>query len=164
MDQDPLHAHLLSLVGVCVNRIGKAATTKAFYSDGVVIILMDCEDFCPAEKGPELFAKARAVRSDIPIIIALAYREFETWFIVAVESLLNKHSFREGTEAPAAPESLRDAKGWLSHHLLGLKYDPISHQNLFCRHMDLKIARKSHSFNRLYRKFELLINERGGIC
>lgn len=43
------------------------AAAKAAKREGTVLILLDCEDDCPAELGPRLLAKARAIRSDGPI-------------------------------------------------------------------------------------------------
>src|SRR5262245_49341349 len=53
---------------------------------GSVLILLDSEDDCPANLGPQLAAKAAAVRPDVPIMVALAYREYETWFLAAARS------------------------------------------------------------------------------
>lgn len=134
-----------------------AAATKAAFNNGVVLLLLDSEDFCPAEKGPELLGRAIGVRPDIRYIVALAYREFETWFITSFSSLRDNLPFREGATAPTDPESLRDAKGWLSRNLVGYNYDPISHQSLFCNYVDIQSARESHSFARLYEKINSAI-------
>src|SRR5437667_10491663 len=48
---------------------------------GAVFILVDRDDDCPAELGPHLLERARKTRSDLPIGVVLAKREFETWFL-----------------------------------------------------------------------------------
>lgn len=55
------------------------AAAKAAQGNGTVLILLDCEDDCPASVGPELLSRAHALRPDVPFIVALAYREYETW-------------------------------------------------------------------------------------
>jgi hypothetical protein len=54
------------------------------------------------------------VRGDVPITVALAYREYETWFLAAAKSLRGVGGLPPDLEPPAVPESLRDAKGWLA--------------------------------------------------
>ena len=51
-----------------------AALQAKPHSKGIVLILLDCEDECPATVGPALLTKAQAVRSDVPISVALSHR------------------------------------------------------------------------------------------
>ena len=63
------------------------AAAKAAQSNGFVLILLDCEDQCPAQLGPALLARAQAVRNDVSYLVVLAYREFESWFLASARSL-----------------------------------------------------------------------------
>src|SRR6266478_9694257 len=91
------------------------ATRKArAHEGGSVLILLDCEDECPAQSGPELARRAVAVGGNVPILVALAHREYETWFLAAARSLRGAGGLPADLDPPAAPESIRDAKGWLS--------------------------------------------------
>ena len=54
---------------------------------GGVLIVLDSDDDCPAEQGPALLARAVEARSDRPIAVVLAKREFEGWLLAAAESL-----------------------------------------------------------------------------
>ena len=65
----------------------RLAAAKAAQENGSVLILLDCDDDCPARLGPELLRRAKEGRSDVDMFVALAYREFETWFIAAAHSL-----------------------------------------------------------------------------
>lgn len=47
------------------------AAAKAAQGGGTVLILLDCEDDCPAELGPRLLAMARAVRNDVGYVVPL---------------------------------------------------------------------------------------------
>jgi len=123
------------------------AAAKAAQGGGVVLILLDCEDDCPATLGPDLLRRAKAVRGDVAVIVALAYREYETWFITAVRSLRGVRGLPHDLDPPPAPESIRDAKGWLGKHM-AFGYDPVIHQLEFSRKLDLEQARANSSFNR----------------
>jgi hypothetical protein len=129
------------------------AAAKASQANGHVLILLDCEDDCAARLGPELLRRAEGVRPDVSILIVLAYREYETWFITAADSLQGKFGLREDLRAPADPESIRNAKGWLSQHMQR-PYDPIVHQLDFTRAFDLERARSNRSFARLCDRVE----------
>jgi hypothetical protein len=133
------------------NKYIAMASAKAAQERGAVLILMDCEDDCPAELGPKILEKAKGQRSDIHFIVALAYREFETWFIAAAESFKGSYGFPADLSAPSNFESFRDAKGWLSSRM-SVNYDPVIHQVKFTRLLDIDLAKNSHSFNRLYSK------------
>ncbi|MBI4756755.1 MAG: DUF4276 family protein [Betaproteobacteria bacterium] len=124
------------------------AAAKAAQSQGHVLILLDCEDDCPAILGPELLRRARAVRADVSVRVFLAYREFETWFIAAADSLRGRAGLPDDLIAPADPERTRDAKGWLSERM-PRPYDPIVHQLEFTRAFDLAQAETNASFRRL---------------
>lgn len=127
------------------------ASAKAAQENGTVLILMDCEDACPAAVGPEIWAKASQQRSDVRFVVALAYREFETWFIAAADSFHGAFGLPLDLTVPPDYETYRDAKGWLSSRM-PVKYDPVIHQVKFTRVLNLDSARRSHSFNRLYIK------------
>ncbi len=125
------------------------AAAKAAQSGGHVIILLDCEDDCPATLGPKLLQLARDVRAGVSILVFLAYREYETWFITAAPSLRGLVGLPDDLEAPADPERIRDAKGWFSHRM-SQSYDPIVTNQLdFTRAFDLQQAQVNDSFRRL---------------
>jgi hypothetical protein len=132
---------------------GKAAMRK-----GSLLILLDCEDDCPATLGPALLRRAQAVRADVDIFVALAHREFETWFVTAVPSLGGRRGLPQKTKAPHDVEKIRDAKGWLGDHM-NTSYDPVIHQLEFTREFDLKLARTNRSFDRLYRQIQRFLND-----
>jgi Domain of unknown function (DUF4276) len=126
------------------------ASAKAAQEGGGVIILLDCDDGCPATLGPDLLRRARAVRADVDIIVALAYREFETWFIAAASSLRGMRGLPYDLDPPPSPDSFRDAKQWLGSRM-NMAYDPVTHQLEFTRKFDLEQARSNQSFDRFYR-------------
>ena len=78
---------------------------------GAIFILLDSDDDCPAQLGPELLCRALEARSDLPIAVVLAKREFEAWFLAAAESLRGYKELNNDLEPPNNPEEIRDAKG-----------------------------------------------------
>lgn len=135
------------------------ATEKAAQRGGVVIVLLDCEDDCPAELGPRLLGGAQEIRDDVPILVVLAYREYESWFLSAARSLRGLRGLPTNLEPPENAEAIRDAKGWLGARM-NEAYDPITHQAEFTRTISLTEARSNPSFDRFYRKFSDLLVER----
>lgn len=132
------------------------AAAKAAQWGGAVLILLDCEDDCPAELGPNLLQRAKAVRDDVVILVALAYREYETWFVTAAKSLRGLHGLPDDLEAPQSPEKIRDAKGWLGARMT-FGYDPVMHQLDFTRRFNLEEARSNASFHRFYQRVAELL-------
>lgn len=127
------------------------AAAKAAQGKGTVLILLDCEDDCPAVLGPALSVKARSIRDDIPFLVALAHREFETWFVASAASLRGHHGLPQDIASPPSPESRRGAKEWLGDRM-STPYDPIIHQARFTSAFDLGLARTIPSFDRLVAK------------
>ena len=132
------------------------AAAKAAQAGGTVLILLDCEDDCPATLGPVLLQRAKAVRGDVVVIVALAYREYETWFITAARSLRGLRGLPHDLDPPPVPEKIRDAKGWLGARM-AFGYDPVIHQLEFSRRFDLEEARANPSFNRFYQHTRKLL-------
>lgn len=126
------------------------ASAKAEEYRGFVLILLDCDDYCPAQLGPDLLRRSREVRRDVPIVVALAHREYETWFLSAAVSLRGKCGLPGDLDPPASPEAIRDAKGWLSGRMPN-RYDPVTHQPSLTNSFDLCEAAKNPSFRRLLR-------------
>lgn len=129
------------------NKYVALAAAKAAEKKGCVLIILDCEDYCPATLGPSLLSKAQAVRNDVRYLVVLAYREFESWFIAAAESLRGHFGFPDDFSAPADIEGIRDAKGWLGKRM-NIKYDPITHQHQLTKIFDLDQAQNTASFKR----------------
>ena len=133
------------------------AAAKAAQSQGHVLILLDCEDGCPATLGPELLRRARATRGDVSYLVCLVSREYETWFVTAAESLQGCCGLPANLAPPQDPEQIRGAKEWLSRHM-PYPYDPILHQLDLTRVFDLREAQANHSFRRLVQKIHTVLS------
>lgn len=66
-----------------------------------LLVLLDADDDCPAELGPQLRQRLAARFPNNPVSVNIANREYESWFIASSESLAPLDSV----------EGIRDAKG-----------------------------------------------------
>jgi hypothetical protein len=98
------------------------------------------------------------------VAVALAKCEFEAWFLAAAESLQGHRGLRPDLKPPADPESVQDAKIWLTRHMQrGQPYSPTAHQASFSATMDLELARqRSSSFDKLCRDVRRLVDAMRG--
>lgn len=131
--------------------------------DGGIVILVDADDSCPGELGPALLERARAIRSDLPISVVLAKREFEAWFLAAAASLRGNRSLSEHLEPPEDSEAVRGAKEWLGRHMAGDRsYRETRDQAALAARMDLGAARSAPSFDKWCRDLEALLSQLSG--
>lgn len=119
---------------------------------GLVLVLLDADIDCPAELGPQLIRRAAKARPDRTVRVVLAKAEYEAWFLASAGSLAGRHGFRADMSTPANPESIRDAKGWLSRHRTQAgAYRPTAHQASLTATFDMGAARSAPSFDKLWR-------------
>jgi len=126
-----------------------------------VLILIDADDDCPAELGPELLARARKARSDVSIGVVLAKYEYEAWFLASLQSLAGKRGLPANPPVVADSESIRDAKGYLTRLMPRTRaYSPRHDQPALTDRFDMQMARKrSPSFDKCWREIERLFTE-----
>jgi hypothetical protein len=123
---------------------------------GAVLIVIDSDDDCPKELAPVLLSRATATANGRwPVGVVLAKSEFESWFIAAAESIAGHSGLAPDLCAPADPESIRDAKGWLQKAMPpGRKYSETVDQASLAAKFDLNVARRAPSFDKMYREIE----------
>jgi Domain of unknown function (DUF4276) len=122
-------------------------------------VLIDADDDCPAQLGPELLSRARTSRGDKRIAVILAKREFEAWYLAAAASLAGQHGFPRDLRPPNNAEAPRDCKGWLTKQRPhGHPYKETVDQASIASTFDLKTAREnSPSFDKFYRDVTWLL-------
>ena len=126
---------------------------------GAILILLDSDDGCPAEEGPELLLRATNARSDLPISVVMAKREYEAWFLAAAESLRGQRGLPADLTGPQNPECIRAAKEWLADRMpQGQTYSESSDQPAFTALFDMNAARRVDSFDKCYREIVRLLN------
>ena len=135
---------------------------KAFREGGPearLIVLLDADDDCPAELGPQLLQRL-SVRIPLErVSVSIANREYEAWFIAGLESIASYVSIDADTTVPQDLEDIRGAKEWLSQHMpSGSPYKPTLHQAELSSAVDISLARqRSQSFDRFCREVERLL-------
>jgi len=134
--------------------------TRGIGPKGSLLIILDGDEDCPAELGPELLERARSARSDLPLGVVLAKCEFEAWFLAAAESLRGLRGLPADLPAPADSEKIRGAKEWLSRRLPpGRVYTATADQAAFTAMFDLELAKRASSFEKCYREIIRLLSE-----
>jgi hypothetical protein len=127
---------------------------------GGILILIDSEDDCPAELGPQLFKRARAARNNLPMGVVLAKHEFEAWFLAAAHSLRDCRGLPGNLAPPPDPEAVRGAKEWLSARMpANLKYQETLDQPALTAKFSLVEARQADSFDKCYREITRLLKD-----
>jgi hypothetical protein len=125
--------------------------------EGRVLLLIDANEDCPAQLGPQLLARARQARQDIPISVVLAKREFEAWFLGSLESLGSEYGITPGKSLPRNPEDISGAKEHLSN-LLGIHYSEVIDQPAMAARFDMNVARNAcASFDKCWRTVRALL-------
>ena len=95
----------------------------------------------------------------------VAVREYEAWFLAAIESLRGTRGIRLDATSHTDPESPRDAKGELQARMgAGRVYAPTVDQAALTQQMDLAtVHRRCRSFRRMVRVVGELVAAMGGV-
>ena len=128
-----------------------------------VLILFDGDSDCPAELGPQVQHWAAASACNLPCEVVIAHREYEAWFLAAIESLRGHPTVRNDAGLHPNPERHRDAKGQLENRMQNrISYQERIHQPAFSAKFSLPDAyRWSRSFRKLTHSFGLLVRSMG---
>ena len=118
---------------------------------GWILILLDADDDCPASRGREILERAKGIVPHRRVVVVLANREFEAWFIASAATLDGFRSFEcTAEDAVADAEAPRNAKGWISQRMRGKSYGETTDQPAFADRFDLELAyERSRSFRKL---------------
>jgi hypothetical protein len=123
-----------------------------------LLLTQDADDACPKNWAPTIAGWIRPLQLPFPVAVVLFYREYETMFLAASQSLqgqpLQGQVQRAGLPAGAVfqgnPETPRSAKGWIREQL-GRPYVETIDQEAFTRTLDMADGRLGQlsSFRRL---------------
>ncbi len=128
-----------------------------------ILILFDSDDDRPCEMGPQVQSWARDEAGELPCVVVLAHREYEAWYLAAIESLRGTRGVRADAESHPDPESPRGAKGQLELRLVeGRSYSETADQTAMTARFDMAQAyRRCRSFRRMVRAFGLIAADLG---
>ncbi len=134
--------------------------TQRIDGQGAIFIVLDADDACPAQLGPELINRVSQTRSDLPIAVVLAKYEFEAWFLASAESLRGQRGLKDNIQPPNEPETIRGAKEWLTHRMEGSRtYSETHDQPALAALFDMEQARQADSFDKCYRDIVSLLEK-----
>jgi len=123
-----------------------------------LIVVLDADDRCPAELGPQLLQRIIARFPNNPASVSVTDREYESWFIASSESIAQHDGSQSIFQVPADIEEIRGAKQWLARNVLGRSYKETVDQASFSSAMDVSLARqRSQSFDRFCREVRRLL-------
>lgn len=129
---------------------------------------------CPKFAAPEIAGWVRRLALPFPVAVVLFYKEFETLFLAGAEGMaareVKDHRGRVLATIPSdvaahpAPESPRNAKGWVRSHLVA-GYKPTLHQASLTRLLDLDDMqhRALPSYRRLVNALRFLADNRDAV-
>lgn len=128
-----------------------------------ILILLDGDEDCPRELAPRIQNWAVAAARGVPCVVVMAHREYEAWFLAAVESLRGQHGIRPDAEPPDDPEAPRGAKEALESLMAAdTSYHETVDQPAMTARFDMATAyRRSRSFRRMTSAFGFLLRAQG---
>lgn len=120
--------------------------------DGLVIVMIDADDDCAAELGPELEEQVREVTT-ARVRVVLPVCEYEAWLLASASSLAGHAGLPADLEPPENPEQIRDAKGWIDARLHGREiYRETATQPSLTAELNVEEALETRSFRKLYKE------------
>lgn len=129
---------------------------------GGILILFDGDDDCPAKLGPRVQQWAAAVSGGVPCEVVMPHREYEAWFLAAIESLRGQRGIKPEADPHPAPEIPRGAKEQLEARMRGGSYIETTDQPAFSAQFSLTAAySRCRSFRKLTKSFGVLLHEAG---
>jgi Domain of unknown function (DUF4276) len=125
---------------------------------GGVLIVFDSDDDPACTIGPNVKMWAQSEAGLIPCEVVAVTREYEAWFISAIESLRENHGISPLATSHNSPETVRDAKGVLQSWMLPpYYYSPRVDQASLTAGLDLRqVHRRCRSFKRIVKAFGIL--------
>lgn len=111
--------------------------------EGLVVVLVDADDDDPATVKSVI--REAGMQHDCWILPVVATREYEAWFLAALESLRSHPAVRDDASYAGDPEMPRGAKAALARQMT-TSYKETIHQPAFTAAMDLAQAAGADQF------------------
>lgn len=128
-----------------------------------VIVLFDADDDCARDVIPQMILWAGEAIPAVPCAIVMVRREYEAWFLAAIESLRGHRRIRGDARYDRDPEAIRGAKGVMKRFMPQNKpYSPTGDQAALSAVFDLGQAyRGASSFRKLVKEVCRVLEELG---
>src|SRR5579883_447516 len=123
-----------------------------------ILVMFDSDDDCPRDIAPRVQAWGQAEAAPIPCYVVMPTREFEAWFLAAVESLRGVRGIVAGATAHPNPESRRGAAEELERRMPpNQSYSKTADQPALTARFDMATAyQRCRSFRRMVNVFSLI--------
>ena len=124
-----------------------------------ILIMFDGDRDCPAELGPRVHRWATAAAGSVPCEVVLPHREYEAWFLAAIESLRGTRGVKPDATPHPDAEAPRGAKEQLEARMYaGNSYLETTHQPAFSARFSMQTAHaRCRSFRKLTKSFGELL-------
>lgn len=139
-------ADLSSAVEVMARKVGPGEP---------ILIVLDADAELGCKLAPEIHAIASKARNDRSIGVVVAVREYETWLIAGLGPLAGTLGVSADLPAVDDAEALPNPKVWLKRHME--EYSPTVDQAKLSKAIDLSLARRAYSFDKLERELIRLL-------
>lgn len=128
-----------------------------------ILILFDSHDDCPKELGPQVKQWAQKEAGAMPCEVVMACREYEAWFLAAMESLRGRRGILADASSHPTPEGPSGAKEQLEDRMdKGTSYHETLDQAPLTAQFDLAQAyARCRSFRRMIKAFGQLASGMG---
>lgn len=120
-----------------------------------ILIVFDADDDCPSELAANVLEMANRLAAPMPCQVVIPTREYEAWFLAAIESLKGTRGIAHDAVVEEEPEIHRDAKGLLEQKMnAGHFYVERTDQVALTAAFDMSSAYRScRSFRHLVKAF-----------
>lgn len=150
------------------DKISKRRTLQSYVRQAIAIkdfdallVLIDSDiesgEACPKREAEERSKWIRETINGKAFAYVFAHREYEAWFLAALDSLRGVASIRPDATPPDNPEGIRGAKESIEKNMLPrrvTRYRETVHQREFTKLFDMKSAyRACRSFRKLTKAF-----------
>ena len=161
-------------VGVPIRRPRGRLVQQAHLQDAVrlalldpkcaaVLVVLDGDTDCPAELGPLLREWASSASGNVPCEVVMPHREYEAWFLAAIESLRGVRGVRQDAQSHPNPEAPYGAKELLEKRMVSNRsYVETADQPAFSEQFSMSAAYvRCRSFRKLTAAFGVLLRATG---
>jgi hypothetical protein len=149
----PIRAHRPNLADK--NSVEKYIALARLRPSDAILILLDADKDCPLELAPTIQEWARVAANPLPCEVVFAAREYEAWFLAAMESLRGHRGITADSNSEADPEGHRNAKAMLQKKMrVGHFYVETSDQVALTAAFDMRVAhQRCRSFRKMVKAF-----------
>ena len=99
--------------------LGQAVELARSRNADWLLVLFDADDDCPVEVASTVADQLAEVAPDIESCVVVAQREYEAWFLGAIESLRRRRGIAINASSDSNPEGRRGAKEEVTRRMAG---------------------------------------------